>query len=310
MDETLVCKRLSKHYGQGPKALDGINISIPAKGIFALIGRNGAGKTTLTRILATELLPSSGGATIKGLDVVRDAHELREHIAILPQESRAIPWLTPRQMIYSYLLYRGLDAKEAKARVHHALSKIGVGKYENKLSRNLSGGLKRKMLVATILASEAEIIFVDEPTTGLDPISRAELWTVLSELKKDHFIFLTTHYLEEAEKLADRIGIIESGKLVGIGMLDELRKKVRYQYSVRVFKDGTSIKAKSGYRVRGSDGSVQIITTEDEADRLATRLIKSRTKFAINPISLEDIFYYVVKRPIDEGSDEDEEEYY
>jgi ABC-2 type transport system ATP-binding protein len=310
MNKNLVCRRLSKHYGEGPKALDNINISIPASGIFALIGRNGAGKTTLTRILATELMPTSGSATIDGLDVVKDAEALRERIAILPQEGRAIPWVTPRQNIYSYLLYRGYSMHEAKARVHEALVKVGMGRYADRLSRQMSGGMKRKVLVATILASEADIIFVDEPTTGLDPISRAELWDVMNKLKKTHFIFLTTHYLEEAEKLADQIGILDSGRLVGIGTMEQLRKKVKYQYSVRILQNGRALKPRTGYTVKGSDGSTQIITTEDEADRLAKKLIGERTRFAINPISLEDIFYYMVKKPIKEEEEEDEEEYY
>ncbi len=307
MEPGLVCKNLTKKYKDGPTALDNVNISIPLKGIFALIGRNGAGKTTLTRILATELLPSSGTATINGIDVVSESGKLREQIAILPQESRAVQWLTPRQSITSYLLYCGFSLKEADSRVLPALSLLGIRKEENKLNRRLSGGVKRKVLIATVLASGSKVLFVDEPTTGLDPISRSELWTVLNKLKRDRFIFLTTHYLEEAERLADIIGILDEGKLVALGTLNELRRIVKYGYSVRVLQKGVSVRPRQGQVIVGEDGLKQIITTEAEADRLARRFIKDGTRFSMNPISLEDIFYYLVKKPI-EGDEAQEEE--
>lgn len=309
MENLLVCKNLTKRYVTGVTALDKINLSTEAHGIFALIGRNGAGKTTLIRILSTELLPTSGTATINGIDIVKEAETLREQIAILPQESRAIQWLTPRQTIFSYLLYRGLGVKEASARVSGALENLGIKKYENSVNRFLSGGLKRKVLMATILSSRAKILFVDEPTTGLDPLSRAELWNTLKKLKKDHFIFLTTHYLEEAEKLADLIGIIDNGKLLRIGTLDELRKSMKYQYSIRVLQEGVAIKPRSGEVITGLDGSSQILTTEQEADTITKRLIARRIKFAVNPVSLEDIFYYYVKKPIEESSEEESSEW-
>jgi ABC-2 type transport system ATP-binding protein len=291
-------------------ALDKLNISIPSKGIFALIGRNGAGKTTLIRILATGLLPTSGEATINGIDVVKDPKKLREQIAILPQEARAIQWLTPKQTIISYLLYRGFTLKEANSRVGSTLATLGINKYENKLNRLLSGGVKRKVLIATILSGGSKILFVDEPTTGLDPISRAELWKVLNKLKKDRFIFLTTHYLEEAEVLADRIGVLDNGKLVAMGTLKELREMVKYSYSVRVLQKGVSVKPKHGHVIVGEDGFKQIITSEQEADRLAKVFIQHRTRFSINPISLEDIFYYLVKKNIDSDGEQEENEWW
>lgn len=304
----LVCTDISKSYGKGKKALDELSFSVPCNGIFALIGRNGAGKTTLVRILATQLMPTSGTAVIDGMDVVKDAGTLRERIAVLPQESRTVSWLTPKQTILSYLMYRGLDYSQAKSKAHAALVKINMDKFENKMNNTLSGGQKRKVLVASILASRAKIIFVDEPTTGLDPISRGELWGMLKKLKKDHFVFLTTHYLEEAEKLADIIGILDNGKLKALGTLQEIRKLVKYQYSIRLLQKSKRIKIKEGEEVIGEDGYLQIMTTEKEADLLSTKLIKEKIRFSINPITLEDIFYYIVKRPIHDDSGEEKEE--
>ena len=251
--EGIVCRGLSKTYDRKNYAVNKVSLAFPDRGIIAMIGRNGAGKTTLIRILSTELMPSKGAASINGIDVVNDPAKVRDMIAIVPQEARAIPWLTPHQTILCYLLYRGFGYGEAKRRVKESIAKLGLTQYENKLNRLLSGGTKRKVLVATVLASEAKVIFLDEPTTGLDPISRADLWNLLTKLKKDYLIFLTTHYLEEAERLADKIGIMEKGHLMAMGSMDELRKKVGQEYSIRVMQDAKP-KAFAGmqdHQVRG-----------------------------------------------------------
>ncbi len=306
--ETLICKGLNKEYEPGKYALRSVSLSIPASGIFALIGRNGAGKTTLVRILATQLMPTSGSATIDGMDVVRDADRLRESIACVPQEARLIGWLTPRQLVMSYLYWRGFGKAEADDRGMAALRKLGIERFANTLGRALSGGIKRKVLVAAVMASEARVLFLDEPTTGLDPISRAELWGTLQKLKKDHFIFLTTHYLEEAERLADTIGILDNGRLMAMGTLEELRGMVRYPYSIKILSKTVVEKPKHGELIVGADGQKQIVTTEDEANMISTKLIKAGVRLSMSPLSLDDIFYYVVRKPIEAGDNNDEEE--
>ena len=164
------------------------------------------------RILATELEPTSGTASVNGIDVVKEAGRLREKIAIVPQEARPIPWMTPMQTVLAYLLWRGFGYGEAKRRALRALEALGLGDSVNAMNRSLSGGMRRKVLVATVLSSEAEVVFLDEPTTGLDPISRRDFWQTLKEIGKERFTFLTTHYLEEAEELADNIGILDQGQ--------------------------------------------------------------------------------------------------
>ncbi len=295
--EGLLCKNLSKIYDGKIHALSKVSFEFPSHGIFAMIGRNGAGKTTLIRILSTELMPSSGSATINGFDIVSEPKKVREAIAIVPQEARAIPWLTPRQTILCYLLYRGFPYKDAARRVKESLKKLGIERHENTLNRKLSGGTKRKVMVATVLASEAKVIFLDEPTTGLDPISRADLWAMLSGLKKDYLIFLTTHYLEEAEYLADSIGIMDNGRLLAIGSMDELRRRLGQQYSIRIMQSYKP-KALKGFRTVGFEGGHQVMASEKKAFMLSNKLIKEKVKFSINPASLEDVFYTVVKRPI------------
>jgi ABC-2 type transport system ATP-binding protein len=289
----IVCDRISKVYPNGKKALSAVDLSIPTRGIFSLIGRNGAGKTTLTRILSTILEPSSGRATIDGLDVMADANRLRERMAVVPQEGRTISWTTPTQMIRSYLMWRGLGYEESRAKAREAIAQVGLEKHADKLNSTLSGGMKRKVLVAMVIASEAEFVFMDEPSTGLDPISRQELWNILTDLGKTRFVFLTTHYLEEAEQVADRIGILNGGSLIALGSLPELRSRLTFQYSLKAPR-GTDLPKVEGETVVRRDGQVQIMTTEDAALTISKSLIERRAQFSVNPVTLDDIFHYLV----------------
>ena len=290
----LECKGLTKVYEDHRKALDDVTLTVETKGIFGLIGRNGAGKTTLIRILATELEPTSGTASINGFDILTCENQLREKIAIVPQEARAIRWMTPKQTVFSYLLWRGYKYNEAKRLADESLAKLDLQQYANVLNSHLSGGTKRKVLIATVTASEADIIFLDEPTTGLDPISRRELWDILRALSKDRFIFLTTHYLEEAEQLADSIGILKEGQLVSIGSLTELRSSSRYQYSVKLPPKALIPTLKDAQITTSTSGVTQIMTNEDEAFRLAKTLAEQGIKFSITPVTLDDIFFSIV----------------
>ena len=312
----ITCDHLTKVYGKSKtRALDSVSFSVPSHGVLVFIGRNGSGKTTLVRILATELEPTSGTATVNGIDVMNEASRLREKIAIVPQEARPIPWMTPMQSVLSYLLWRGLRYAEAREKASKALGKLGLSEYSNTLNRMLSGGMKRKVLVATVLSSEAEIIFLDEPTTGLDPISRREFWDILREIGKERFTFLTTHYLEEAEELADQIGVLDSGRLIRIGTLEDLRRGVNYNYSMKLLSKPAPdfLASLKGEIVTGRDGVVRILTVEEEAFRISRELSKSGFKFTINPLSLDDIFFYLVNREggrgvgVEEESDAEEE---
>jgi ABC-2 type transport system ATP-binding protein len=297
--QQVVCDNLTKVYGKSEtKALDSVTFSLPSHGIFVLIGRNGSGKTTLVRILATQLEPTSGKATINGIDVVKEARILREKIAIVPQEARPIPWMTPIQTVLSYLLWRGFDYGEAKWRAYRALERLGLAQSSNALNRSLSGGMRRKVMVATVLSSEAEVIFLDEPTTGLDPISRREFWGTLREIGNQRLTFLTTHYLEEAEQLADQIGILDRGRLIRMGTLEELRQSVNYNYSMRLLENPAPPlpAVEKGEVVTGSDGSIRILTVEDEAFRISSELVKHGFRFTINPVSLDDIFFYLASQ--------------
>jgi ABC-2 type transport system ATP-binding protein len=290
----LVCEGIVKKFSNGKVALSSVSFSTPTSGIFTLIGRNGAGKTTLTRILATLLEPNSGKASINGLDVMRDAKKLREMIAVVPQEGRTVSWMTPRQTISSYLMWRGTGYAESMKVADAAIQRVGIDAYGKRMNSTLSGGIKRKVLVAMALASDAQIIFLDEPTTGLDPISRKQLWNVLTDLGKERFVFLTTHYLEEAEAVSDRLGILNDGRLLSIGTMQELRSRLKYRYTLRIPKTGVGLPAFEGETLARRDGETQVMTTEEDAAKLSKQLVDQKVAFSMNPVDLDDIFYYIV----------------
>ena len=293
MKGELSCIGLSKVFSNGKEALTSVDMKVPTKGIFSLIGRNGAGKTTLTRILSTVLEPSSGHAIIDDLDVMDDAPALRERMAIVPQEGRPIHWLTPKQYISSYLMWRGYDYKESRRKAEEAIGRIGLTEYADTLNRNLSGGMKRKVSVAMVVASECDFIFLDEPSTGLDPISRRELWDLIVSESRDRFLFLTTHYLEEAEYIADRIGVLNEGRLISIGDMDHLRNNNGYSYCITV-KERTDLPEIDGEVTIRKDGWIKVMTTEEEAMTISKGLIERKAHFSMNPVTLDDIFSSII----------------
>lgn len=285
---------LSKTYSGGNLALDGVSFSLNHNGIFSLIGKNGAGKTTLIRVLSTQLMPSAGRASINGYDVIRQAKEIRELIAAVPQEARAVPWMTPLQTITSYLMWRGYTHSTSLNTGKDTLRMLGMEDQENQKNRNLSGGQKRKVLVATALASEATLIFMDEPTTGLDFISRKELWGILRTLKRDRLIVLTTHYLEEAEELGDIIGVMNQGRMVGFGTLEQLRGLTGFPLSIRIFSGDYAVEKQYGETKRMPNNVMQVYTTEERANFIVNDLLTKHIKFTVQEISLNTIFETLV----------------
>ncbi|WP_297026026.1 ABC transporter ATP-binding protein, partial [Thermoplasma sp.] len=212
-------RQLRKVYSNGKVAIDGMNLDIPS-GISAIIGRNGAGKTTLMRILSTQLMPTSGSVKIMGLDIREDSSRIRKIVCSIPQEASPIGVLTPLEQVKMYLVARGFSYSSADAEARRALDDVGLGESMRLPADTLSGGMKRKIFVAMALASSSEIVFLDEPTTGLDPISRYEVWAAIRKLGSD--ILLTTHYMEEAASLASYIVLVDSGRIIMGGTLKDL----------------------------------------------------------------------------------------
>lgn len=217
-------EKLVKRYKDGHLALDSLNISINRK-TTAIIGRNGAGKTTLMRILSTQLPPTSGRISILGHDASKNSKSIRRKIASIPQEAEVLGFLTPQEHLEIYLSARGFSKEEISRKSEEALRLLGLLEFRNRSSDMLSGGMKRKIFVAMALASDAEIVFLDEPTVGLDPISRMEVWSAVKKLRGR--VVLTTHYMEEAKALGDEIILIDRGKVIMQGSAEKLLRKTR-----------------------------------------------------------------------------------
>jgi ABC-2 type transport system ATP-binding protein len=208
---------LTKRYGDLP-AVDGISFTVKKGEVFAFLGPNGAGKTTTVEIIETIRTPTSGKVTLLGMDVTKQKHVIVPRIGVLPQGFSSFDRITVRETIqyYSRLFCRKTD-------VDGLMELVNLKDKANEQYMNLSGGLKQRLGIAIALVNDPEVVFLDEPTTGLDPHARHDVWDVLLGLKKKgKTVFLTTHYMEEAELLADRVAIISKGKIIAMGSPGEL----------------------------------------------------------------------------------------
>jgi ABC-2 type transport system ATP-binding protein len=215
---------LAKRYNEEVLAVDGVDLSIPANVIYALLGPNGAGKTTTISMLTTLLEPTAGTARVAGLDVVQQAAEVRRHIGVTFQEMVLDDELTGRDVLdYHGRLY-GQDKAQRQARITELLALVELEDATDRQARTYSGGMKRRLELARALMTTPQVLFLDEPTLGLDPQTRARIWDYLRDLKEKEglTLLMTTHYLDEAEALADTVGIIDLGQLVAEGSPQEL----------------------------------------------------------------------------------------
>ncbi|MFE9508861.1 ATP-binding cassette domain-containing protein [Streptomyces sp. NPDC006643] len=217
---------LYKHYGQA-RAIDGVDLAVPAGTVLGLLGPNGAGKTTTVRMLSTLLEPDGGYARVAGFDVVRQAAEVRRRIGLAGQYAAVDDVLTGRENLVLIGTLVHLGRRAARDRAAHLLDLLDLAGAADRPARTYSGGMRRRLDLAACLVATPSVLFLDEPTTGLDPVSRMALWSVVRELVSDGVtVLLTTQYLEEADFLADRIAVIESGRVIAEGTSDELKRKV------------------------------------------------------------------------------------
>lgn len=212
---------LTKDYGSN-RALDGLNLTVRDGELFALLGVNGAGKTTAIKLLSCLMAPTCGNAAIYGYDIITESHQARSVLATSPQETAVAPNLSARENLELMAGIYGSSRKEAKEKATEMIQRFNLSSIEKTKARKLSGGWQRRLSIAMALISEPKLLFLDEPTLGLDILARRELWTIIRQLKGKTTIILTTHYLEEAEALSDRIGILTHGKLVALGTAQEL----------------------------------------------------------------------------------------
>jgi ABC-2 type transport system ATP-binding protein len=230
VDVAIETAELRKRY-RGNEALRGIDLSVRAGTVLGLLGPNGAGKTTAVRVLATLLRPDGGHASVAGFDVVRQPHEVRRRIGLTGQYAAVDELLTGRQNLVLLGRLLHLGRKGAWHRAAELLAGFGLTDSADRPLRTYSGGMRRRLDIASCLLVEPAVLFLDEPTTGLDPVSRAALWAVVRELVAGGMtVLLTTQYLDEADQLADQIVVIASGRVIADGTPDELKRKVGQEW--------------------------------------------------------------------------------
>src|SRR5690242_13309411 len=219
---------LVREFKNGPRAVDGIDLEVAQGEIYGFLGPNGAGKSTTVLMLTTLLPPTSGTARVGGFDVVRQGAQVRATIGAALQEAALDPILTGREHLNLQATLQGLQKADRQRRATELLERVGLIEAADRRVGGYSGGMKRRLDLAMALVHEPRILFLDEPTTGLDPQSRAALWEEVARLAHDEgmTVFLTTQYLEEADALADRIGIIDRGKIVAEGTPDQLKAEI------------------------------------------------------------------------------------
>lgn len=222
MDKTIEISHLRKTFKGGVTALNDVSLVIDEGELFGLLGVNGAGKTTLVKILCCLTRPTEGTATVCGHDVVTDAQEVKQIIDLSPQETSVAPNLTVRENLE---FFAQIYDKNTPEHVQNVMDTFSLGEVADRRADKLSGGWKRRLSIAVALISEPQVLFLDEPTLGLDVLARRKLWKIIERLKGKITIVLTSHYLEEIEVLCDRVAVLSSGKLLDVGTTEELKQK-------------------------------------------------------------------------------------
>jgi ABC-2 type transport system ATP-binding protein len=244
--DAIAVEELRKRYG-AVQALDGVGFRVHAGEVFGLLGPNGAGKTTTVKILATLTRPDDGRAEVAGHDVVRQADSVRRAIGYVPQSSGVDRDATGRENLMLQGRVQGMGGRALNARVGELLELLGIAEAADRVVRGYSGGMKRRLDVGLGLVHRPQVVFLDEPTTGLDPEARASMWEELSRLAESESltILLTTHYMEEADQLADRLAIVSRGRVVVEGTPEELKASLRGEAVEVDLSDGRAADAEA-----------------------------------------------------------------
>jgi ABC-2 type transport system ATP-binding protein len=235
---------LERRYAGGVLAVAGIDLEVSEGEIYAFLGPNGAGKTTTVRMLVTLLAPTGGSATVAGFDVERDAPSVRRAIGVALQEAALDPLMTGRELMHLQATLHGQSGQEADRRGDALLTRVGLADAADRRVGTYSGGMRRRLDLATALVHDPKVLFLDEPTTGLDPVSRIAIWDEVRRLNEEGTtVFLTTQYLEEADQLADRVGIIDEGKMAAEGTPATLKAQIGRSHLEVVIAEGGSAEA-------------------------------------------------------------------
>jgi len=304
--EALRSEALRKVYhskGAPPvEALSGVSMEVRRRERVALLGRNGAGKTTFLKIASTLLRPTSGSIEVFGFDVDRTPEKVRPYIAVVPQEGKPFFHLTPREQIFTYLRTRGLSRETARFRTEQSLSRMGLTDFADRLSITLSGGQRQRTMVATVIATEAPLLLLDQPPIGMDPFARRAVWASLRDLTdRGSTILLTTHYLDEAEALSHRLYIVERGHVIVSGTAEELKWAVGGTLKVTLPQAAPEVERFRSFGECALDGALlTIIVHPERLGELMEVAFRAKLSATVGPVTLEEAFLRVVGRSIDE----------
>ena len=308
----IAVENIVKRYGTF-EAVKGVNFSVADGEIFGLLGPNGAGKSTLIRMMTTLVPITSGKAIVAGFDVEKDPDDVRRKIGVIPQALTSDPDLTVEENLNIYAKLYSVPKAERIKNINEVLDAVDLQKWRGAQVKTLSGGMRRRVEIARGLVHNPHIFFLDEPTTGLDPVSRIAVWEMLNHLKETRHLtmLLTTHYMEEADKLCDRIAIVDHGNLVALGTPLELKQGVpganvvevhfdreteQWQERLEKLEGVTSVQAQSAgfYRVLTSSGS----KTTMQLVELAASLGETLTSLSVQNTTLDDVFVHYTGRQL------------
>jgi ABC-2 type transport system ATP-binding protein len=301
------------------KAVQGIEIEVAEGEIYGFLGPNGAGKTTTVRMLTTLLLPTGGRATVGGHDVVREARQVRRSIGVALQEAALDPLMTGRELIRLQATLQGLPSAEGRERADALLDRVGLADAADRRVGGYSGGMQRRLDLAAALVHEPRVLFLDEPTTGLDPVSRKTIWEEVRALNDaGTTVFLTTQYLEEADQLADNVGIIDNGLIVAEGTPDALKADIGHPHIRLQIEQGSIAEAERvcgriGKLLPPVDGRTVLVEVAEGAAEIPS-VVRALDEAGIEVGALElvhptldDVFVAKTGYHLEEESEENEE---
>ncbi len=321
LENSVEAHGLVRDFKKGPRAVDGIDLRVEPGEIYGFLGPNGAGKSTTVHMLTTLLPPSAGTAKVAGYDVVNDGPKVRKAIGAALQEAALDPFLTGREHLRLQTAMHGITGDERQRRSDELLARVGLTEAADRKVKGYSGGMKRRLDLALALVHRPRILFLDEPTTGLDIQSRTALWAEVGHLAKDEgvTVFLTTQYLEEADVLADRVGIIDHGKIVAEGTPEQLKAEIACSTVEAVPADSgqrggvASVLEQFGEQTTGfGPGSVavQLASADGNLAEIVRALDSAGITLShlqIHEPTLDDVFLAKTGRHLEGSGDRDEE---